>query len=53
MGDFDGDGRDEIARTWPDSDNPFPGDDWPELDRDLQVLDWNNGLGITGEFAIL
>jgi len=37
-GDFDGDGRDEIARTWPEN---FQGDSWPNLDRNLQVLDWD------------
>ena len=38
-GDFDGDGKDEIARTWP---REFEGGLWPNLDRKLQVLDWED-----------
>jgi len=39
-GDFDGDGREEIARTWP---RGFDDYDWPDLYRNLEVLDWDNG----------
>jgi len=43
-GDFDGDGRDEIARTWPEH---FDSGDWPDLWRYLQVLDYESGWSTT------
>jgi hypothetical protein len=43
-GDFDGDGRDEIVRTWPRS---FDDDEWPDLYRNLQVLDYEGSWGLT------
>ena len=41
-GDFDGDGRDEIARTWPRGFFELLGDaTWPFMYRDLEVLDFD------------
>ncbi|MBN1667836.1 MAG: hypothetical protein JW862_12135, partial [Anaerolineales bacterium] len=51
-GDVDGDGRDEIVRTWPTYDD-FNGGDWGDFDRSIEVLDWNGGWTTTDSLELV